>query len=78
MNNKMAIYTYLSTIESKNKTKQNNNEQPEQKQTHWYREHFDGCQMGERFGGQVQRVKGLRNTTEKSWGCKVQQREYCQ
>ena len=37
MNNKMAINTYLSTIESKKQ-----NKQVEQKQTHRHREHFDG------------------------------------
>ena len=41
MNNKMAINTYLSTIESKNKLSKQ-----EQRQNHGYREHFDGCQMG--------------------------------
>ena len=40
MNNKMAINTYISTIESKK------NRQAEQKQNPGYREHFDGCQMG--------------------------------
>ena len=44
MNNKVAINTYLSTIESKKVS-----EQAEQKQTHRYKEYFDGCQMG---GGQ--------------------------
>ena len=42
MNNKMAINTYLSTIESKNKL----SKQEEQRQNHRYREHFDGCQIG--------------------------------
>ena len=54
----MAINTYLSTIEYKNKI----NEQAEQKQTHRYREHFDGCQMGGGLGRWVKKVKGLRNT----------------
>ena len=36
----MAINTYLSTNECKNKT----NKQAKQNQTH--REHFDSCQMG--------------------------------
>ena len=40
MNNKMAINTYLSTIESKKLSKQ------EQRQNHGYRERFDSCQMG--------------------------------
>ena len=46
MNNKMAIYTYLSTTESKNQ-----NEQVEQKQTDGYRGHFAGCHMGGGLGG---------------------------
>ena len=37
----MAINTYLSTIESKNKLSKQ-----EQRQSHGYRERFDGCQMG--------------------------------
>ena len=54
----MAINTYLSTIEYKNKI----NEQAEQKQTHRYREHFDSCQMGGWLGGWVKKVKELRST----------------
>ena len=46
----MAINTYLSTIESKKKTNPKPNELIEQKQTHRYIEHFDGCQMGGRSG----------------------------
>ena len=46
MKNKMAINMYLSTIESKNKL----SEQEEQKQNHGYRECFDGCQMGGVYG----------------------------
>ena len=42
MNNKMAINTYLSTIESKNKL----SKQEEQRQNHGYKECFYGCQMG--------------------------------
>ena len=45
MNNKLAINTYLSTIESK-KT----NEHTEQKQTHRNREHFDDWQMRDGLG----------------------------
>ena len=41
MKNKMAINTYISTIESKKQT----NKQEEQRQNHGYRECFDGCQM---------------------------------
>ena len=43
MNNKMAINTYLSAIESKNELGKQ-----EQRQNHGYGEHFDGCQMGDR------------------------------
>ena len=46
----MAINTYLSTIESKNKLSKQ-----EQRQNHGYREHFDGCQMGGVCGEQVKR-----------------------
>ena len=58
MNNKKAINTCLSTIESLKKSlgKQ------EQKQNHGYREHFDGCQMGGRCGGIGEELRGLRNT----------------
>ena len=45
MNNKMAINIYLSTIESKKLSQQ------EQRQNHGYGEHFDGCQMGVEYGG---------------------------
>ena len=45
MNNKMAINTYLSTIESKNQTKQTR-----RTKNHGYRECFDGCQMGGEVG----------------------------
>ena len=31
-----------------------------QNQTHRYREHFDGCQMGGELGGWVKKGKGLR------------------
>ena len=58
MNNKMAVNTYLSTIESKNKL----SKQEEQRQNHGYREHFDGCQMGWRYGGVGEEVRGLRST----------------
>ena len=37
----MAINTYLSTIEFEKQDKE-----AEQKQTHIYREYFNGCQMG--------------------------------
>ena len=57
MNNKMAINTQLSTVESKIQ-----NKQTEQKQNHRYRKHFDGCQMGGGLGGWKKKVKGLRST----------------
>ena len=47
MNNKMAIKTYLPTIESKKQT----NQTRRTKQNHGYGEHFDGCQMGGSYGG---------------------------
>ena len=36
--------------------------QKEQRQNHGYREHFDGCQIGKRFGGAGEEVRGLRST----------------
>ena len=53
----MAINTYLSIIESNKLRKQG-----EQRQNHGYREHFDGCQMGGRYGGMDEEVRGLRST----------------
>ena len=47
MNIKMAISTYLSTIESKNKL----SKQEEQRQNHGYGKHFYGSQVGGGFGG---------------------------
>ena len=41
MNNKMAINTHLSKIESKKQTKQTR--RTEHRQNHGYGEHFDGC-----------------------------------
>ena len=41
----MSINTYLSTIESKNQTKQTRGTK-----NYEYREHFHGCQMGGGFG----------------------------
>ena len=46
MNNKMAINTYLSATESKNKLSKQ-----EQRPNHRYGECFDGCQMGGGCGG---------------------------
>ena len=54
MNNKMAINTYLSTIESKKQ-----NKLAGQKQKHRYRECFDSCQMGWWSGRLAKKVKGL-------------------
>ena len=34
--------------------------QVEQKQTHRYREHFDGFQMGEELGGSVKKGEGIK------------------
>ena len=58
MNNKMAINTYLSTIEFKKQ-----NKQAEQKQNHAYREHFYGCHVEGGSGGWVKKVKVLRSTS---------------
>ena len=35
------------------------NEQTKRKQTHRYREHFDGCQMGEELGRKGEKGRGL-------------------
>ena len=43
MNNKMAINTYLSTLNLKNELI---SKQEEQRQSHGYGEYFDGCQRG--------------------------------
>ena len=59
MNNKMAINTYLSTNESKNKLGKQ-----EQRQNHGYRECFDGCQMGGGCRGIGEEVRGLRSTNK--------------
>ena len=50
MNNKMAINTHLSTIESKK-----NYAEKKIKYRIMYTEHFDGCQIGERVGEWVKR-----------------------
>ena len=57
MNNKMAINTYLSTIESKNKL----SKEEDQRQNHGYGECFDDLQMGGVYGGKGEEVKGLRS-----------------
>ena len=57
MNKKMAKNTYLATMESKKQSKQIRTE------NHGYREHFDGCQIGEEWGGKwVIEARGLRST----------------
>ena len=52
MNNKIAINTHLSTIESKNKPSKQ-----EQRQNHVYRECFDDCQTGGWYGGMGEQVR---------------------
>ena len=34
----------------------------QEKQSHGYREHFDGCQVGEGCRGMGEEVRGLRST----------------
>ena len=58
MNIKMAINTYQSTIESKNKL----SKQAEQKQNHRYGKHQDGGQWGGGSGRMKENVKELRST----------------
>ena len=58
MNNKMAINTYLSIIESKKQL----NKQEEQNQNHGYGEHIDGCQVGGGCGRMGEEVMGLSST----------------
>ena len=59
MNNKMAINTHLSIIESKKET----SKQEEQRQNPGYREGIEGCQMGGDYGGMGEEVRGLRSTS---------------
>ena len=47
-------FTYMWNLEKKK-------EQTKQKQTHRYREHFDGCQMGGEVGRMGEKGKGLRS-----------------
>ena len=54
MNNKMAINTYLSTIESKKQTEQTRTETESQ----IWRAFRDGCQMGGGCGGMGEEVRG--------------------
>ena len=58
MNNKMAIKTYLPTIESKKQT----NQTRRTKQNHGNGERFHGCHIGGWFGGKGEEVRGLRST----------------
>ena len=58
MINKMAINTYLSTVESKNQTKQTRRT----RQNHGYEVGFDGCQMGDGCEKRGEEVRGLRST----------------
>ena len=60
MNNKMAMNTYLSTIESKKQTKPRRRTETEP----WIgcREHFDAYQRGGRFGEMGEEVRGRRST----------------
>ena len=57
MNNTMAINTYLSQSNLKNKLSKE-----EQRQNHGYGEHSDDCQMGWGFGGMYKKARGLRST----------------
>ena len=56
MNKKMAINNMFYQFNLKKKT----NEEAEQKQTHRYKEHFDGCGMGGSLGGRVKKVEGIK------------------
>ena len=58
MNNKMAINTYLATIDSKNQTKKTE----EQRQNYEYGGHFDGCEMGGGCWRIHEEGRGLRST----------------
>ena len=56
MSNKGTKNTYLSTIESKKQSKQ------EQRQNCGYRDHFNGCQRGVECGGTGEEVRGSGST----------------
>ena len=58
MNNKMAINTYLSRIESKKQTKQTRRTETES----WIQRVFGWLQDGRGCGGMGEEVRGLRNT----------------
>ena len=53
----MAINPYLSTLESKNKLRKQ-----EQRQNHGYGECIGGCQMGKGCRKMGEEVRGLRST----------------
>ena len=53
----MAINTYLSTIDSKKQSKQE-----EQRQNHGYGMHIDGCQIEGGRGRMGEEVRGLTST----------------
>ena len=57
MDNKVAITTYLSTIESKKQTKQTRTE------TIRVTKYFDGCQIGRGCRGMGEEVRGLGSTS---------------
>ena len=61
MNNKIALNTYLSTIDSKKQSKQ-----AEQNRNLGYRECFDGCQVGGGRGMGEKEV-GLQSTHLLLW-----------
>ena len=58
MNNKMAINTYLSQLNLKNKLRK----QIEQRPNQGYRQCFVGCQTGGGCGRMSKEVRGLRST----------------
>ena len=59
MNNEIAINTYQSKLNLKNKI----NKQAEQKHTHIHREHFDSCQMGGGVGGMGEKEEEIKKYT---------------
>ena len=56
MNNKMAMNSYVSKINLRNR------KQEEERQNHGYQECSDGFQMGGVYGGIGEEVRGLRST----------------
>ena len=63
-------------------SKKQKNEQPEQKQTHIYREQIDGRQIKEQLERWPKKVKGIKKYTlpvkKQSQGYKIQHRKYIQ